>query len=189
MWGVLFADATIAGAQTGEGASKQHTREARHPVASIQESTEKVIANVERVIVGKHQEVRLALVALLAMGQLAVAQDATPDAGSPTAAQMEGDALVRSLDPTAPPDGWTIPAKVGHVTNYLVHEWYQNLTKGEQARADDWGIEFSINDANLDLTKSLAAVDDYLAQGVDVLKDSAGNLLFQEFRPEPDQPL
>jgi len=31
MWGVLFADATIAGAQTGEGASKQHTREARHP--------------------------------------------------------------------------------------------------------------------------------------------------------------
>ena len=26
-------------------------------------------------------------------------------------------------------------------------------------------------------------------QGVDVLKDSAGNLLFQEFRPEPDQPL
>ena len=26
-------------------------------------------------------------------------------------------------------------------------------------------------------------------QGVDVLKDSAGNLLFHEFRPEPDQPL
>jgi ABC-type sugar transport system substrate-binding protein len=82
---------------------------------------------------------------------------------------MEGDALVRSLDPTAPPDGWTIPAKVGHVTNYLVHEWYQNLTKGEQARADEWGIDFSINDANLDLTKSLAAVDDYLAQDIDVL--------------------
>ncbi len=73
----------------------------------------------------------LALVALLALGQIAAAQDATPSAGSPTAAQMEGDALVRSLDPTTPPDGWTIPAKVGHVTNYLVHEWYQNLTKGE----------------------------------------------------------
>jgi len=111
----------------------------------------------------------LALVALLALGQIAVAQDATPSPGGATATQMEGDALVRSLDPTAPPDGWIVPGKVGHVTNYLVHEWYQNLTKGEQARADEWGIDFSINDANLDLNKSLAAVDDYLAQDVDVL--------------------
>ncbi|MCO5220941.1 MAG: sugar ABC transporter substrate-binding protein [Thermomicrobiales bacterium] len=111
----------------------------------------------------------LAMVALLALGQIAVAQDATPEAGGPTEAQLAGDAVVRSLDPSAPPEGWTIPAKVGHVTNYLVHEWYQNLTKGEQARADEWGIEFTINDANLDLTKSLAAVDDFLSQGIDVL--------------------
>ena len=41
-------------------------------MASIQESTEKVIANVERVIVGKHQEVRLALVALLCQGHLLI---------------------------------------------------------------------------------------------------------------------
>jgi MoxR-like ATPase len=38
----------------------------------VQESTEKVIANVERVIVGKHQEVRLALVALLCQGHLLI---------------------------------------------------------------------------------------------------------------------
>ncbi|HUR15727.1 MAG TPA: MoxR family ATPase [Candidatus Limnocylindrales bacterium] len=41
-------------------------------MASIQESAEKVIANVERVIVGKHQEVRLALVALLCQGHLLI---------------------------------------------------------------------------------------------------------------------
>ena len=41
-------------------------------VAKIQESSEKVIANVERVIVGKHQEVRLALVALLCQGHLLI---------------------------------------------------------------------------------------------------------------------
>jgi len=41
-------------------------------VAKIQESTEKVIANVERVIVGKHHEVRLALVALLCQGHLLI---------------------------------------------------------------------------------------------------------------------
>jgi MoxR-like ATPase len=41
-------------------------------VAKIQESGEKVIANVERVIVGKHHEVRLALVALLCQGHLLI---------------------------------------------------------------------------------------------------------------------
>ena len=41
-------------------------------MAKIQESGEKVIANVERVIVGKHAEVRLALVALLCQGHLLI---------------------------------------------------------------------------------------------------------------------
>jgi MoxR-like ATPase len=41
-------------------------------VAKIQESGEKVVANVERVIVGKHHEVRLALVALLCQGHLLI---------------------------------------------------------------------------------------------------------------------
>ena len=41
-------------------------------VSKIQETSEKVIANVERVIVGKHQEVRLALVALLCQGHLLI---------------------------------------------------------------------------------------------------------------------
>ena len=41
-------------------------------MTTIQESGEKVIANVERVIVGKHHEVRLALVALLCEGHLLI---------------------------------------------------------------------------------------------------------------------
>src|ERR687889_2226927 len=41
-------------------------------VTQIQESAEKVVANVERVIIGKHQEVRLALVALLCQGHLLI---------------------------------------------------------------------------------------------------------------------
>ena len=81
----------------------------------------------------------------------------------------DADTIVRTLDPENLPEGWELPSEVGHVTNYLVHEWYQNETKGEGVRADDHGIEFTINDANLDLQISLAAVDDYLASGVDVL--------------------
>ncbi|MEZ4499405.1 MAG: hypothetical protein R2839_04895 [Thermomicrobiales bacterium] len=103
--------------------------------------------------------IAIALVAMLTFSQMAIAQDSTP-----TAAEMEGDALVRSMDPSALPEGWVLPEQIGHVTNYLVHEWYQNETKGEQVRADEWGISFSINDANLDLNTSLAAVDDYVAQ-------------------------
>ncbi|MEA2595837.1 MAG: ribose transport system substrate-binding protein [Thermomicrobiales bacterium] len=109
----------------------------------------------------------IALAMVLSFGQIAVAQDGTP-AASPTAGS-EGDALVRAMDPAALPADWQKPVNVGHVTNYLVHEWYQNLTKGEQARAAEYGINFTINDANLDLQASLAAVDDYVSKNVDVL--------------------
>jgi len=41
-------------------------------MTKIQEAGERVVANVERVIVGKHEEVRLALVALLCRGHLLI---------------------------------------------------------------------------------------------------------------------
>ena len=41
-------------------------------MASIQESGERVAANVERVIVGKHREVRLALIAMVCQGHLLI---------------------------------------------------------------------------------------------------------------------
>ena len=81
----------------------------------------------------------------------------------------EVDAMIRAFSPDEMPEGWTLPGAIGHVTNYLVHEWYQNETKAEAATAEAYGIEFSINDANLDLQASLAAVDDYVAQNVDAL--------------------
>lgn len=106
----------------------------------------------------------VALVAVLMTGVVA-AQDATEEAP----AMSEGEMIVRNMVPGELPEGWTLPESIGHVTNYLVHEWYQNETKGEQARADEHGIQFSINDANLDLQTSLAAVSDYVAQGLKVL--------------------
>ena len=60
-------------------------------VAKIQESSEKVIANVERVIVGKHHEVRLALVALLCQGHLLI--EDVPGTGKTVLAK----AIARSL--------------------------------------------------------------------------------------------
>jgi MoxR-like ATPase len=60
-------------------------------VAKIQESGEKVVANVERVIVGKHHEVRLALVALLCQGHLLI--EDVPGTGKTVLAK----AIARSL--------------------------------------------------------------------------------------------
>jgi MoxR-like ATPase len=60
-------------------------------MATIQESGEKVVSNVERVIVGKHSEVRLALVALLCQGHLLI--EDVPGTGKTVLAK----ALARSL--------------------------------------------------------------------------------------------
>ena len=60
-------------------------------MTKIQETGDKVIANVERVIVGKHEEVRLALVALLCQGHLLI--EDVPGTGKTVLAK----AIARSL--------------------------------------------------------------------------------------------
>jgi len=60
-------------------------------VSKVQESGEKVVANVERVIVGKHHEVRLALVALLCQGHILI--EDVPGTGKTVLAK----AIARSL--------------------------------------------------------------------------------------------
>ena len=98
------------------------------------------------------------LVGALLLTPVALAQDSTPMAGA------EGDAAVRSMDPQALPEGWTVPKTATHIINYGVHEWYQNETKGEGVRAKDYGIDFKQVDANLDLQASLAAVQEAAPQ-------------------------
>jgi len=60
-------------------------------MTKIQETGEKVVANVERVIVGKHNEVRLAMVALMCRGHLLI--EDVPGTGKTVLAK----ALARSL--------------------------------------------------------------------------------------------
>jgi MoxR-like ATPase len=60
-------------------------------MSKIQETGDKVLANVERVIVGKHSEVRLALVALLCRGHLLI--EDVPGTGKTVLAK----AIARSL--------------------------------------------------------------------------------------------
>jgi ribose transport system substrate-binding protein len=62
-----------------------------------------------------------------------------------------------------------MPKKIGYVTNYATHEWYQNVIKGMQAHGKDLGIEVEVQDANLDIAKQVAAAEDFIAKGVDVL--------------------
>ena len=61
------------------------------------------------------------------------------------------------------------PQTVGYIVNYATHEWYQNVIKGMQDRADQLGITLEVKDANLDIARQIAAAEDFMAQGVDVL--------------------
>jgi len=61
------------------------------------------------------------------------------------------------------------PQRIGYIVNYATHEWYQNVIKGMQDRADELGIELEVRDANLDVARQVAAAEDFMAQGVDVL--------------------
>ncbi|TIT30017.1 MAG: sugar ABC transporter substrate-binding protein, partial [Mesorhizobium sp.] len=62
-----------------------------------------------------------------------------------------------------------MPKRIGYVTNYATHEWYQNVIKGMQSRAKELGIELEVQDANLDIAKQVSAAEDFMAKGVDVL--------------------
>lgn len=62
-----------------------------------------------------------------------------------------------------------MPKRIGYVTNYATHEWYQNVIKGMQARAKELGIELEVQDANLDVAKEVSAAEVFMAKGVDVL--------------------
>src|SRR5690606_24694032 len=52
---------------------------------------------------------------------------------------------------------------------YATHEWYQNVIKGMEDRAEQLGIEFEVRDANLDVARMVSAAEDFIAEGVDVL--------------------
>lgn len=73
-----------------------------------------------------------------------------------------------------------LPKRIGYVTNYGTHEWYQNVIKGMQDRCDELGIELIVLDANLDMAKEVAMVEDLMARGVDALiltpVDAAGTV-------------
>ena len=62
-----------------------------------------------------------------------------------------------------------LPRKIGYVTNYATHEWYQNVIKGMKARASQLGIELEVRDANLDVNREVSAAEDFMAEKVDVL--------------------
>ncbi|MDQ0474112.1 sugar ABC transporter substrate-binding protein [Labrys wisconsinensis] len=82
-----------------------------------------------------------------------------------TAAALAGLLLLPGQAPAAD----AMPKRIGYVTNYATHEWYQNVIKGMKAHGKDLGIDVEVQDANLDIAKQVAAAEDFIAKGVDVL--------------------
>jgi ribose transport system substrate-binding protein len=75
--------------------------------------------------------------------------------------------LALTLNPTFAAE--VMPKTIGYVTNYATHEWYQNVIKGMKAHGKELGIDVQVQDSNLDIAKQVAATEDFIAKGVDVL--------------------
>lgn len=57
---------------------------------------------------------------------------------------------------------------VGYVVNDMGHEWYQNIVKGAQSRADELGIELKVADSAMDVGKQVSQIENLLTENVDV---------------------
>ena len=56
----------------------------------------------------------------------------------------------------------------GYVVNDMSHEWYQNIVKGAQARADELGVELKVADSAMDVSKQVSQIENMLTEDVDV---------------------
>lgn len=56
----------------------------------------------------------------------------------------------------------------GYVVNDMSHEWYQNIAKGAQRRAEELGIELKVADSAMDVAKQVSQIENLLTEGVDV---------------------
>lgn len=58
---------------------------------------------------------------------------------------------------------------LSYVVNDMSHEWYQNIAKGAQRRAEELGITLKIADSAMDVSKQVNQVENMITEGVDVI--------------------
>lgn len=100
------------------------------------------------------------------------ATEAPAEEAAPTEAPAEEQAATEA--PAEEPAADTEAAsgdklKIGYVCNFMSHEWYQNVTKGAQRRAEELGVELEVADANLDSAQQISFAENLIAKGVDIL--------------------
>lgn len=59
--------------------------------------------------------------------------------------------------------------RIGYCVNFMSHEWYQNICKGAQVRAEEMGVELLLADANNDSATQISMCENLLANDIDVL--------------------
>ncbi|WP_353423461.1 sugar ABC transporter substrate-binding protein [Christensenella massiliensis] len=84
-----------------------------------------------------------------------------------TPSEAAGEAASDGTSEENGADGKTL--KFGYVTSDMSHEWYQNIVKGAQQRAEELGIELVTADAAMDAGKEVTQLENMLTSGVDAL--------------------
>lgn len=59
--------------------------------------------------------------------------------------------------------------ELGYAVSTMAHEWYANIAKGAERRAEELGVDLTIADAAMDAGKQASYIENFVTQGVDVI--------------------
>lgn len=79
------------------------------------------------------------------------------------------DATTKTDDATSDTKTTDDEIVIGYSLSVMSHEWYQNIVKGTEIRAEELGLKMVFADANMDSGKQISDIENLLAQNIDVL--------------------
>jgi ABC-type sugar transport system substrate-binding protein len=117
----------------------------------------------------KVKRVVVLLLALIMVFSATACQKTTETATELSAITNSDESAVATEGNTSSNESTSSSLKIGYVVSDMSHEWYQNISKGANTRAEATGVEIQIVDSGFDSATQISAAENMITSGVDVL--------------------